>query len=272
MNAPFAAQRTKGSIDLRFSAEADTTQVMKAFQSGAGRVRFPRSGDTEQLQAMLINTAGGLTGGDEFLQSVRLEDGAEAVVTSQAFEKFYRSSGPRTSIETRLSIASKATLLWLPQPGIFFNSANLGRYTEVSCTADSSFIALESMIFGRTRMGEIVRSGMLKDQMRLIRDGKLVFADTFFARGDLDRTFQSVGTLRGSKAYATVIAQCSENEQILERLALVNAQSNQSMSGSCVNGIVVIKMLAESGLSLSRLVGACLSEVFAVKLPRIWQI
>ena len=45
-------------------ASGGRTRVERLYQEGAAKIRMPRTSSADPLEAMLINTAGGLTGGD----------------------------------------------------------------------------------------------------------------------------------------------------------------------------------------------------------------
>jgi urease accessory protein len=55
---------------------------------------------------VLINSAGGLTGGDRMSLAVRMEADTRALVTTQACEKIYRSTGAEAEIATVLSLGT----------------------------------------------------------------------------------------------------------------------------------------------------------------------
>ncbi|MGL4243297.1 MAG: urease accessory protein UreD, partial [Beijerinckiaceae bacterium] len=51
-------------------------------QEGCGRILFPARAADDPVQAVVVNTAGGLTGGDRFDVAVKVEAGARAFVTT----------------------------------------------------------------------------------------------------------------------------------------------------------------------------------------------
>ena len=67
------------------------TRIGRLYQEGAAKIRMPRT-SADPLEAVLINTAGGLTGGDRLDWAVDVGDGASATVTTQACEKVYRAA------------------------------------------------------------------------------------------------------------------------------------------------------------------------------------
>ena len=62
-------------------------------EAGALRVRFPNVAGKGALDAVIVNSAGGMTGGDRFDIDIAVEAGARLTVTTAAAEKVYRSLG-----------------------------------------------------------------------------------------------------------------------------------------------------------------------------------
>src|SRR5262249_62101220 len=55
--------RTEGSARLEFVSRNGRTHLDVLHQKGAARARFPHSAEARSPEAVLLNTAGGLTGG-----------------------------------------------------------------------------------------------------------------------------------------------------------------------------------------------------------------
>lgn len=77
---------------------AGRTRIAELYQEGAAKIRLPAVPD-DPLEAILINTAGGLTGGDRIAWSIDVGAGASAMVTTQACEKVYRAGSGRAEVD-----------------------------------------------------------------------------------------------------------------------------------------------------------------------------
>ncbi len=174
--------RTEGAARLRFARRDEQTQLDVLYQAGAARVRFPRPAVGAPPEAVLLNTAGGLTGGDRMNLDVTLGARAEATLTTAAAEKIYRARDGDATIGVKLALGAGARLAWLPQATILFDGSRLDRRTDVQLAGDARFLGVEFLIFGRQAMGEDVHLGACRDAWRIRRDGALVFADTFRVR------------------------------------------------------------------------------------------
>ena len=155
---------------------------------------------------MLINTAGGLTGGDRRRHASRGRAPARAPSSPrQACEKIYRSASATAEVAHPPDVGEGARLDWLPQETILFDGARLERRLEAELAADASSLLVEATIFGRAARGETVRSGLFRDHWRIRREGRLVFAD------DLRFDWADAGllsrpaVLAGAAAMATIL-------------------------------------------------------------------
>ena len=86
------SNRATGRISLSLDAKGGITQRTSVHEAGSLRVRFPTAAP-DMLEAVLINTAGGMTGGDDFSISLSLDAGAQLLAGTAAAEKIYRSTG-----------------------------------------------------------------------------------------------------------------------------------------------------------------------------------
>src|SRR5262245_63391564 len=126
----FAANRARGEIALSVASSGGVTRRLHVGEAGSLRVRFPgpRAAD---LQAVVVNTAGGIAGGDRLAVEIAVGETARLAVTTAAAEKIYRSLGPDAAVDLSLAVAAGSTLLWLPQETIVFDEARLRRTIDV---------------------------------------------------------------------------------------------------------------------------------------------
>src|SRR5205085_9268683 len=133
---------------------------------------FPtrRSSDlSEGLSAVLINTAGGVAGGDRFDIAVSAGEGARLILTTAAAEKVYRAPTAPAQLDISLKAASGARLCWLPQETILFDRAKILRRIDIDLAESASLLLCEIVVFGRAAMGERMQQGEFIDRWRLRR-------------------------------------------------------------------------------------------------------
>src|SRR5262245_63129382 len=105
---------------------------------------------------MIVNTAGGVAGGDRLALDFAVGPGARLVVTTAAAEKVYRTLEPPATVTATLTVAAGAALAWLPQETILFDRARLTRSIDVELAEDARLLLAEAIVFGRAGMGEVV--------------------------------------------------------------------------------------------------------------------
>src|ERR1043165_4866410 len=100
----FAANRAFGSVTLSVKSVAGKTRRNKVHEAGSLRVRCPGAPAAE-LEAVIINTAGGIAEGDRFALDITAGAGTRLLVTTAAAEKVYRSRGAQSTITVKLDVA-----------------------------------------------------------------------------------------------------------------------------------------------------------------------
>jgi urease accessory protein len=268
LSTDFAANRAIGSVELDVRSIDGASRRGVVREAGSLRVRFP-SPETDALSAVLINTAGGVAGGDRFSVAVNAEADARVTVTTAAAEKIYRSHGPAAELGVHLKLADGARVAWLPQETILFDRAALDRRIEIDVAATASLLCAEIVVFGRTAMNEELREGSYVDRWRLRRAGKLVFAETVRLDGDIGEKLKSRATANGGVAIATVLI-VPGDEALVARLRECSGQFASEWGVSAWNGFALARFCGADAARLRSDVAALLNAVDGNILPRIW--
>jgi len=266
-------ERAEGSVALAVARSPRGSEARTVRQAGCLRVRFPRGAADGSLEAILLNNAGGLTGGDALELSVDLAAGASARVSSAAAEKIYRALHGEVAVATRLEVGPGAALEWLPQETILFDGSRLRRSLEIMLGEDASLLAVEAVLLGRLAMGERVTTGRLVENWRVRCGGRLVFAEALRLDGDIAALAGRPAVLGGATAFATLLGAgphaASGLEPLREALETAPAEAGASLR----EGLLICRMAAPNGAALR----ATLARALAVlrpgrPLPRAWTI
>jgi urease accessory protein len=260
----FAANRASGRIALAVAAARGRTLRRQVHESGSLRVRFPNA--DAGLEAVLVNTGGGITGGDRFTIDVDVGEGAQLLVSTAAAEKIYRSTGPDAEIAVRLAARAGARLAWLPQETILFDRARLARRIDIELDENASLLLAEAVVFGRTAMGEALNEGAWRDSWRLRRAGKLVFAESVRLDGAIAELLARPAVANGGVALATLLIAPAE-ESLLARLREVALISEGGISAW--NGIAVARLCARDAAALRQDMLALVAAL-GERVPRLW--
>jgi urease accessory protein len=268
-NAP-ALQRAKGHGRIRTQIHRGQTRVDELYQEGCAKIRLPHTHD-DTMQAVLINTAGGLTGGDHMKWEIEASENAHVVATTPACERIYKSTSGAAEIDIHLTLGPDARLDWLPQETILFEHANLTRRMEVDLAEGAVLTAVEAVLLGREAMGEGARSALLLDNWRIRRNGQLIHAESNrLSASEMER--DALSLLDGQNAFATLVHIAANAE---DRLAAIRASvpPNARAAISAIGERLIVRALAPSGLALRRVITPILTELGGgAHLPRLWTI
>jgi urease accessory protein len=263
----FAANRATGHIALSVSASAGRTRRSHVHEDGSLRVRFPNA-EGEALEAIIVNTAGGMAGGDRFAVEMRLAAGASLIAGTAAAEKVYRSTGADAVMDVTLDVGAGARLAWLPQETILFDRARLSRRIDVHLAEGASLLMAEAVLFGRAAMGETVEIGLFADRWRVHRAGRLIFAETARLDGAIAEKLAAPASTAGGIAIATVLAAPGGGDTIDAVRALEGTLSGE-VGISAWNGIAVARLCARDGAILRHDLIAVLAAL-GQRVPRLW--
>ncbi|WP_449255289.1 urease accessory protein UreD [Bosea sp. (in: a-proteobacteria)] len=263
-------QRARGQARVSFCSRDGRTRLDRLFQEGCAKLRFPKPLGSDDPQAIVINTAGGLTGGDRFGTEATLAAGATASVTTQACERIYRSTGTDAIVTNCLRLSAGARLAWLPQETILFDGGRLSRTLDVDLAGDAELVAVEAVLFGRQAMGETLHSGHLHDRWRIWRDGRLLFADDLRVEGDIVARLAPQPAMAGCRAMATVLFAGAAPERFLESARSITGPNG---GASAWNGKFLARLVEETGLALRRRLEPLLTFLMGGRpLPKVWQL
>ncbi|MFT6452229.1 MAG: urease accessory protein, partial [Halocynthiibacter sp.] len=197
-------QRTRGRAHVGLiCGPSGQVSLRDLHQSGAAKAILPKvhSGVPE---VVFLNTAGGLTGGDEMRYGLELGASARAVATTQTAERAYQSSGGQAKLDISLQLGAGARLDWLPQETILFEGCSLRRETRVELAGDAEFLMVESVVLGRAAMGETLENVAFHDLRAVRRDGRPVMLEPLEINGEVLARRAGVATFGDARAFATI--------------------------------------------------------------------
>lgn len=267
-----ALQRSLGRIQLSVNrGEAGTTSIGRLSQSGSARLLFPKLAGGA-CEAVVINTSGGLAGGDRFEVEAQAGEGTKLTLTTQAAEKIYRTPDVAAQMMTRLGLARQAQLHWIPQMAILFDQARLVRRLDVEMHDSASLLIAESVVFGRTARGEAVRDGHFADRWRIRRGDRLIFADQTLFSGDIAAQLNKVTVTGGGAAICSLLYVAPDAEARLEGMrAAVRDVAGPEGGISAWNGMLAMRLVGADGYILWRRVTALLKLLRGAGAPSVWQ-
>jgi urease accessory protein len=269
-------QRSDGIGRIVLGSSEGRTQIIDVFQKSPVRVMFPTVPGCKIEEAVLINTGGGIAGGDRIEYDLAAIQNASISVSTQAAEKVYRALDEPARLSTRLKITEAAKLAWLPQETILFDAARICRNTEIEVSSGSELLAVEWVFLGRAAYGEVMTGGHILESWRVKRDGRLIWADSFRVT---DSVFEHLHrkVLRAQyKAIGTLIYFGPHLDTRMEFLRAIAPSLECRCAVTAVNGLMIIRFAAELSCDL-RLALRSLLQQFSRELgpgpfrvPKMW--
>jgi urease accessory protein len=257
-------------LRLGFKRRSEWTVLERLGQDGCLKARFPRVEPGGWMQAVTLNSSGGVAGGDQLSTSVMAGPDTQVTLASQAAERFYRAlPGSISTVATGVQLADGAALEWLPQEAIVFDGAAVGRSLRVELAGTARFLGVESLVFGRTAMGETVHQASIADLIEIRREGRLLLHDRTRLAGPVAALLGRRGIGAGAAAVATLILVGRDAEARLD--AVRDALAPFDAGASAWDGMLIARIVAENGACLRLAVVAGLAVLREGRpLPRVW--
>jgi urease accessory protein len=269
-------QRADGCGRGILNGSENGTRIEDVFERSPTRIMFPRTGSRPVEEAVIINTGGGVAGGDRLECSVTALPGASIAVTSQAAEKVYAALDDPARVTTRLKARESARLAWLPQETIVFNGARMHRTTEIELFSGAELLALEWLVLGRAAHGEVVVSGSVLDSWRVKKDGRLIWADTFRISDEIFEHLNRRPLLSHFNCIATVVYFGPDLDRKLEVLREILSALTCDCAVTLVSGLIVVRFAAKQS-SLLKLALCSFLQQFELevgsgpfRVPKMW--
>ena len=269
-------QRAEGSCRIVLGSSERGTRVMDVYQRSPIRVLFPRTAGPQVQEAVLVNTSGGIAGGDRLESSVTALDNASIAVTSQAAEKVYRAIHESAHITTTLEARDAAKLAWLPQETIIFNGARICRRTQIEVSSGAELLALEWLVLGRAAHGEKISAGNIMDSWRVRKDGRLVWADGFRASDDMFPHLSRKALLSDCTAVATLLYFGPDLEVRLQLIRDLASSLECHCAATLVGGLMVVRFAAKASCDLRSALRNLLQQFGnrlapgSFRVPKMW--
>ncbi len=262
-----AQPRARGKARVSVKPFNGRTVLGDLHQAGSLKVVFPRTQGPD-LQAVTVNTAGGITGGDQFEASFEARAETTLTVTTQAAERAYAATTEAGQLSTKLQVAAGGAINWLPQETILFEASKFNRQMHVNLDGDARLLFVEPLVFGRPAHGEALRDVQFRDTVQLNRDGAPLFHDGMAMNGDLNA--QLARTAHGAGALASVIYVAPDAEAHLPQVRTFLPQHGGA--SLLQPDVLHIRLLAQDSFVLRQSLIPILTLLNIGPLPRAWMI
>ena len=264
-------QRCLGYVNLKLRKNNNgMVQIINHREQGNLKARLIHNYDLND-ELIIINTAGGLTSGDLNLNSIQVDCNTSINITTQSMEKVYNCKNLLANTYTNIIVGNNSYVSWMPLETIFFNGGKLRRRLNIDLKPSSNFLAVETLIFGRKAMGEVVKSGELDDALQIYKNNKLLYSDFNKIKGNINKKILKSLVLKGNNIFCNVIY-TGKKMRIYEKQISKYADKSKYFFGvSIVNGVLLLKILANNINDIRNFLSD-LVKIFGknFNLPRIW--
>ena len=268
-------QRAYGLGELGIKFETGQNRLERLFQEGSARLRMPKTTPFQPVEAVMINTSGGLTDGDALQWKFGVGNGASATITSQACERIYKATQPNPArVNADICIGEHGYLAWLPQETILFDQSYFERKIDIQLDTGAELLMVEPVVFGRAAMGERVKTAHFKDQWRVFYDEKLIHAENQTISGNISDIIQKKAVTSGHIAMCSMVYIGNTAEQKLDLVRKVldehSGASLWKLEGDTPQKLV-IRMTATTSYNLRKIMIPVLEILYDKgPLPRVW--
>lgn len=261
--------RAVGAAVVSSKWQDGCSRLDSVYQAGALKIVFPRNHG--QVEAVLVNTAGGITGGDRFDVTATAGAQSHLTLTTQAAERAYRAQPGQTGrVSTQLQVGADARLDWLPQETILFEGCALSRRLDVEIAPSGRFLMVEPVIFGRGAMGEELRAAQFRDRVLLRRADEVIYQDGVSLSGDIATALDRPAIAGGARAMANLVLVGPEAEGALHRVReMIGPLSGASLLRP---DVLVARLLAKDSYVLRQRLVPLLDDLTNDTLPRSWRL
>jgi len=264
-------------LALEFTRVGGRSVLATRRHSGPLRVQRPFYPEgAEVAHVYILHPPGGVVGGDELQVEVRLDTGAQALITTPASGKFYRSAAATAQITQTFQVASGAVLEWLPQDNIFYSGSRAQIKTRVMLERDSGFIGWELTSLGRPAAGECFSEGSLTQYVEIWRAGMPLFLERSHYVGGAT-IINSPWGLRGKSVVGTMLCVTDQPGLVVQlRNYFAGMSIADAFAVTQLDGVLVCRYLGDDA-EQARL---CFTRAWenlrplilyrSACLPRIW--
>lgn len=269
LSAALAPVRAAGGVHARFLADGSRTAVASVVERGGYRLARP-STFAPHLEALQVNTGGGIAGGDRLETVYEIGRGADVVHTTSSGERIYRSEGASAKVDIRIVLDPDARLDWLPQQTIVYAGARLERRIEIDVSSGSRLLMLEITTFGRPESAERAAIASLNDQWRVRRDGRLIYAEAIRLSGELGEMLDRPAVAGGARASALLLYLARDASDHVDGMRRTLECNCCETGVSAWNGLLAARALSRRPGDLIAAFARSVPALSGRAMPRVW--
>jgi len=246
MSAVPAANGWQARLTLGFERRGPRTVLARRRHQGPLVVQRPFYPEAGVCHVYLLHPPGGVVGGDELTVEVQCAAGTEALVTTPAATKFYRSGGPVAVQRQHLAVAAGARLEWVPQETIVFAGSRVDTTTRVDLEPGAAFVGWEILCLGRPASGEVFDRGHAVQRLEVWRAREPLLLDRTRVDGAGAMPSAPWG-LAGCPVSATLVATPADGDALAAVRDGVCVDGDERFGATLLDDLLVCRYLGHHG-------------------------
>ena len=232
------ARGWRARLELGFERRGAATVLAHQRHEGPLVVQRPFYPEGPVCHVYVLHPPGGVVAGDELQVQLAVGPQAQALVTTPAAGKFYRSAGPTARLRQDLDVTG-GTLEWLPQENIYYPGALAVQATQVRLSGAARFLGWEIACLGLAARGAPFEQGLVRQQLELQLDGRWLLCE----RQRLDAPMCAARWgLAGGDSVGTLLAYPAD-AALLEQARAVQVEG-VTLAATLVEGLLVCRAIA----------------------------
>lgn len=171
----------RGGLRLGFEQRPGKTVLAERQQFGPLTVQRAFYPEGNLAHVYILHPPGGVVGGDDLSIQAHCGKHAQALLTTPAAGKFYRSDGVLAQQRVVLQAANSASLEWLPQETLLFGGVQADLQTRVELARQSRFIGWDMVCLGRPESGDGFAHGSARLRLRVQLENQPLLVENLYA-------------------------------------------------------------------------------------------
>jgi urease accessory protein len=256
-----------GRLELQVAVRRGKSIATHQFHRGALRVLRPHYLDQSgQVCYVVVNPGGAYLGADLYVIDVKVQDGADLLLTTQSATKVYRTPGSYAEQRMTVRLGEGARLELVPDQLIAYREASYRQNTYITLRPSSSLVMAEVVTPGWSPDGASFKYEelRLRNEIHVETDngGQLLSLDNLLIRppaGDVT----GMGFMEGfSHLGSLVVVDARVDQALADELHGLTAGHDAYTGISLTRTVagttgLVLRSLSDSTAKLNSLLGAC---------------
>ena len=165
-------------LELEYAIAGTRTALVRRSHIGPLVVQKPLYPEGPDVcHTLILHPPGGIAGNDTLAVDVKLNAGAQVLITMPGATKWYRTQDAAATQRLRVKVEAGATLEWLPPETIVFDRAAARMHTSIGLAAGGAYLGWEILCLGRTASGEKFAAGDIRQTTEISAAGELIWSE-----------------------------------------------------------------------------------------------